>query len=67
MTQRDHRVEFLERRLDDICAGLIEGVRREVERLERLGVPLCVADNGRVVYRVGDAEYPTDPTAAHSD
>ena len=43
--------KFLEERLEAISKGLKEGVRREVERLTRLGLPIFVADNGHVVDR----------------
>ena len=44
---------FLQERLDAICQGLKEGVRREVRRLRELGLPVCVADNAanQVVHR----------------
>ena len=41
--------KFLEERLDAISAGLKEGIRREVERLTKLGLPIYVDDNGRIV------------------
>jgi hypothetical protein len=31
-----------------IREGLTEGIRREVERCRKLGIPLCVARNGKV-------------------
>ncbi len=40
---------FLEERLDAIAHGLREGVRREIARREKLGLPIYVADNGQVV------------------
>ena len=40
---------FLEKRLDAICKGLKEGVRREVKRLHEQGLPIYVADHGKVV------------------
>ncbi len=43
--------DFLHERLVAIGEGLKEGVRREVRRLRQLGLPIYVADNGRVVDR----------------
>ncbi len=40
---------FLRRRLDAICEGLKEGVRREVARLRREGLPVFVIEDGNVV------------------
>ena len=48
----DHRnidPSFLQKRLETIIEGLKEGVRREVERLRALGLPIYVDDNGKVV------------------
>ena len=45
--------EFLRRRLDAICEGLKEGVRREVARLRREGLPVYVVEDGNVVDRAG--------------
>ncbi len=39
----------LDRQLDEICDGFREAVDREVETLQREGLPIYVADNGRVV------------------
>jgi hypothetical protein len=39
---------LLQRRLDQISSGLKEGVRREVQRLRRLGLPIYVGSNGKV-------------------
>lgn len=47
----DREAEFLEQRLGEIAEGLREGVRREVARLRRLGLPVYVAENGHVVER----------------
>ncbi len=41
--------EFLKQRLDVITEGLKEGIRREVARLRKLGLPIHVAENGRIV------------------
>ena len=41
--------EFLERRLDQIAEGLREGIRREVERLRKAGLPIYVAEDGKIV------------------
>jgi len=43
--------EFLQQRLEDICRGLKEGIRREVARRRKLGLPIYVAENGTVVNR----------------
>lgn len=43
--------KFLEERLEAISKGLKEGIRREVERLTELGLPIVVADKGHVVDR----------------
>jgi hypothetical protein len=43
--------EFLQQRLEDICRGLKEGIRREVARRRKFGLPLYVTDNGTVVNR----------------
>ncbi len=39
----------LDKQLDEICDGFREAVDREVETLQREGLPIYVADNGRVV------------------
>ena len=43
--------EFLQQRLEAICRGLTEGIRREVARRRKLGLPIYVAENGTVVNR----------------
>ena len=43
--------EFLQQRLEDICRGLKEGIRREVARRRKLGLPIYVVENGTVVNR----------------
>jgi len=43
--------DFLKRRLNATAEGLKEGVRREVARLRKLGLPIYVAENGTVVNR----------------
>jgi len=40
---------LLDRQMDEICQGLIEGVDREVEALHREGLPIYVAENGQIV------------------
>ncbi|MFQ5472786.1 MAG: hypothetical protein ACE5FA_07880 [Dehalococcoidia bacterium] len=60
MTPNDVDPTYLEKRLDAICDGLKEGVRREVRRLRRLGLPVYVADNGKVVSRTVDPVAPDD-------
>jgi hypothetical protein len=49
--QHDPEAEILRQRLDQIAEGLQEGIRREVARLRRLGLPVYVAENGHVVER----------------
>lgn len=51
MDRKNIDQKFLEERLEAISKGLKEGVRREVERLTKLGLPIFVAENGRVVDR----------------
>jgi len=41
----------LKQRLEAISHGLLEGIRREVARRRRLGLPIYVAENGTVVNR----------------
>lgn len=41
--------EFLDRESDAICEGLRVAVDREVAILRREGLPIYVAENGRVV------------------
>ena len=43
--------EFLKQRLEGISHGLMEGIRREVARRRKLGLPTYVAENGTVVNR----------------
>jgi len=45
---------LLQRRLDQISDGLKEGVRREVQRLRRLGLPVYVGSNGKVIVLPSD-------------
>lgn len=40
---------LLDRRLDDICEGLVEAIEREVETLRREGFPIYVEQDGQVV------------------
>jgi hypothetical protein len=51
MDRSQAAAEFLQQRLEDICRGLKEGIRREVARLRKLGLPIYVAENGTVVNR----------------
>ncbi len=48
MHSKDVDRQFLEDRLKAIGEGLEVGVRREVERLTELGLPIYVAYNGKV-------------------
>ncbi len=40
---------LLDKRMDDICEGFKEAIDREVERRRREGLPIYVAENGKVV------------------
>ena len=51
MHRKDIDQKFLEERLEAISTGLKEGVRREVERLTDLGLPIFVAHDGHIVDR----------------
>jgi hypothetical protein len=39
----------LDARMDEICAGLVEAIDREVETLRREGFPIYVSDNGQII------------------
>ena len=58
MPRSDVDPTYLQKRLDVICEGLKEAVRREVQRLRDLGLPVFVADNGRVVSRPYPSSHP---------
>jgi hypothetical protein len=47
----DADTQFLHDRLETIASGLKEAVRREVRRLREQGLPVYVAENGKVVAR----------------
>ena len=49
MSRDGSQSEPMQRRVEAIREGLKEGVRREVERLEKLGLPRCVGENGKIV------------------
>ncbi len=49
MIRKEVDPRFIEQRLEDICKGLQEGIRREIERKMKLGIPYCVEENGKVV------------------
>jgi hypothetical protein len=49
MDPRNIDPALIERRLEQISEGLKEGVRREVERLRRLGLTIYVETNGKVI------------------
>ncbi len=49
MSRDGSQGETIQRRLKAIREGLKEGVRREVERLEKLGLPIYVAENAKIV------------------
>jgi len=51
MNRSQTDAEFLQQRLEAICRGLKEGIRREVARLRKLGLPIYMAENGTVVNR----------------
>lgn len=40
---------LLDHQMDEICQGLVEAVDREVDTLRREGLPIYVAENGRIV------------------
>ena len=40
---------LLDKRLDDICIGFTEAIDREVERRRREGLPIYVAEDGKVI------------------
>ncbi len=40
---------LLDRQMDEICQGLVEAVDREIAALQREGLPIYVAENGRIV------------------
>ena len=40
---------LLDKRMDDTCEAFAEGIDREVERRRREGLPIYVAENGKVV------------------
>lgn len=45
---------YLQKRLEAISEGLKEGVRREVQRLRELGLPIYVDRDGKVVDLQGE-------------
>ena len=49
MQRNDIAPRFLEERLDAICEGMKEGVRREVQRLREAGLPVYVERDGKVL------------------
>ena len=49
MQRSDIDPEFLKKRLEQIAEGLKEGIRREVERLKRLGLPIYVEQHGKII------------------
>lgn len=49
MQRSDIDPEFLKKRLEQIAEGLKEGIRREVERLRKLGLPIYVEQNGKII------------------
>jgi hypothetical protein len=53
--------EFLQQRLEQISDGLKEGVRREVERLHKLGLPVYVWKDGAVVIEPPPAAISPNP------
>ena len=58
MRKRALDSSFLQERLDQTNNDLKDGVRREVQRLRRLGLPIYLGNNGNVV-----AMPPNPPTA----
>ena len=59
MQLANNEKEILRRHMDEICLGLVEAIDREVEVLRREGLPIYVAENGKVVDL--QKEPPTDP------
>lgn len=55
MPPKNIDAKFLQERRDAISKGLKEGIRREVQRLADLGVPIIVERDGRR----GPAQEPT--------
>jgi hypothetical protein len=51
MNRSQTDTEFLQQRLEAISEGIKEGIRREVARLRKLGLPIYMAENGTVVNR----------------
>jgi len=49
MQRSDIDPEFLKKRLEQIAEGLQEGIRREVERLRKLGLPIYVERHGKII------------------
>ncbi len=49
MQPNETEEQIHDKQLDAICDGLREAVDREVEMLQREGLPIYVSDNGRVV------------------
>ncbi len=49
MRPNETEERVLDKQLDEICEGLQEAVDREVATLQREGLPIYVAENGRVV------------------
>ena len=49
MQPNETEERLLDKQLDEICDGFREAVDREVEALQREGLPIYVAENGRVV------------------
>ena len=60
MTDRNIDPAFLEKRLDEICDGVKEGVRREVKRLREKGLPVYVARGDEVVALPPDSPTQSD-------
>lgn len=50
----------LDKQLDEICKGMQEAIQREVKTLRREGMPIYVAENGRIVNL---QEQPGSPSA----
>lgn len=60
MTDRNIDPAFLEKRLDEICEGVQEGVRREVKRLREKGLPVYVARGDEVIVLPAAPDLPND-------
>jgi hypothetical protein len=47
--QFDSKADLLDKRIKDICAGFVEAIDREVERLRCEGSSIYVEENGKII------------------